>query len=337
MIQPVPEWDILDSSKIKTAMMCMRHYLYRYIFGWQEDRPALDLIFGTAWHRAMAHIYCNGVDYSVSRLADAYQTFEEEYRQHYSPLDDDGNRPKMPGNALRAIGQYAKTYRLDDFDVLHIEVAGQVYIDEAGECPMAFRIDLVIRTLEGIFIMDHKTAGRMPTEGARAQWHLDAAFGTYQHAVCCLPDIDPAEMKGTIVNVFTVHDPPRMTKAGVPYANAKDNEFLRINLPMTPTSMSIWHDYVLPRYQQLRALTDDLKCYKPQPRKWPMNATACGAYRGCPYQLMCRTWTNPFNHADEPPPGFTVSHWNPLSEALLSARAVFDPSTKTVKEVTQDA
>ena len=77
-LKRVPEWDILDSSKIQSYMRCPRKYFFNHILGWsleEEEQGALEisssgllaapkseirksehLVFGTAWHHSMEHL-----------------------------------------------------------------------------------------------------------------------------------------------------------------------------------------------------------------------------------------------------------------------------------------
>jgi hypothetical protein len=49
-------------------------------------------------------------------------------------------------------------------------------------------------------------------------------------------------------------------------------------------------------------------------RSFPVNDTSCWSYgQKCVYYDFCNAWSNPLEHAEHPPIGFRIEHWNPLA------------------------
>ena len=44
---------------------------------------------------------------------------------------------------------------------------------------------------------------------------------------------------------------------------------------------------------------------------FPRNRESCTDFGGCPFLDYCSVWNNPLQHAEEPPLGYHVEHWDP--------------------------
>src|SRR5574337_1338954 len=83
-------FNINDSTKLKTYMTCRRKYFYRYVLGWSLEEPNIHLVFGEAWHLAMAHLLTNG--YSPQSVAEAYELFRAKYLESFREADEEIGR-----------------------------------------------------------------------------------------------------------------------------------------------------------------------------------------------------------------------------------------------------
>ena len=96
-----PSTNTVDSSKLQTFLDCPRQYWYRYVMGWDLDRPNQHLIFGTCWHSALDVLWTCGM--SKDALFAAKATFEHEYRATFDELTDDLYHPKTPAMAFECL------------------------------------------------------------------------------------------------------------------------------------------------------------------------------------------------------------------------------------------
>ena len=150
-----PTWGIQDGSKIKAYQECARKYFYEYVLGWRSTYPSNHLIFGSAWHEALAHLYDNGFTAEDANVA-FRDLFLPYYRQFIDPGDDDLYHPKTPERALLALAYYAAVHRhdLSENDILEydgkklIEIGGQVSI--SNEYTVAFKQDTIMKNNRGI-------------------------------------------------------------------------------------------------------------------------------------------------------------------------------------------
>jgi len=309
-LQPVPTWNIHDSSKLSAAGICWRKYFYEYILGWRFDTPNLHLEFGTAWHLAMEHLLAN-IDQGFTNklISEAYDRFLSHYRLFFDELDDESNAPKNPAGVLTALVEYTQRYSNDpsQMKVLFTEVSGAVPIDETHS--LHFKLDAVIETeLRGIFCLEHKTTGQ-DNASLRHGHHLGFQVGTYSHV---LYSIYPAsEVFGVIINAM-IFRKGKKTKAGI----VRGNEAVRIPICMSMDQLQIWDWHIRQRlrmldwnFEQLSQCSpsEDLLC------AFPMNEQSCCKYGVCPFHAFCTSpaWANPLQQCQQPPPGFRIEHWNP--------------------------
>ena len=292
--------DVIDTSKIKCYLDCPRQFLWQYVFGWRSAAPNNHLIFGEAFHRAMA--YMLQTDYSTPNIQAAYNDhFLPYYRSHLPPTTDALFGAKTPEACLFALALYAQQYKHDlrEFKVLHVEVAGAVPI--ATDRVVHFRIDAIVEDDKGIYALEHKT-GSGVTRFWTDQWELDLQPATYTHALrCAYPE---ANVKGCKIN--GVHF--KKLKAGPKI------DFSRIPIWKTNDLMGAWlytmnetMDRIENDMMQLRLQHPDdqlLECF-------PMNPNACTKYFGCPYKDFCGAWSNPLSKFNQLPMGMMIEFWDP--------------------------
>jgi len=302
MTYPIKEhesWKILDSSKIQDFMSCPRQYFYRYMLGWKSESPNNHLIFGEAVHLAMEHLLING--YNDTSASEAFDLFNNRYREDFPENTDELFAPKTPTRVLKMLAEYVEKYKTDlkDFDVLYTEVAGTVPLAE--DRTLAFRQDSICRGHEGIFSLEHKTRKGSIDRKWQEQWGLKTQVGTYTHVLHCLfPD---EEIYGVKINGLGF----LKTKFSLERVPARKNN----------TSMQVWLWNTLYWLDQIHwniGMLENCKEDNPLMMAFPMNTESCGNYYGCLYHDFCLAWPNPLKRCDEVPPGLKVEFWSPLEK-----------------------
>ena len=316
-IEPSPTWNIQDSSKIKTLMECQRKYFFNYVLGWQHDQPNIHLIFGSAWHEALAMIYLT--DFSIDSVKAAYyEGFLPYYRQSFDEEDDEANMPKAPSRAFLALAAYANKYKADEreYKILKhegtpmVEIGGTINLSD--DRSIAFRMDTIMEGPHGIISREHKTGSS--TWLWDLPWYLSPQVGTYSHVLYCL--YPENEVRGVVVEgtIFkkTKDDPKKDAKE--PFRHF---EFIQVPVYLSPDSMNWWLnnmlwwlDLVEWNFNTLASCSVDDKIM----RAFPPNPTGCTNWSGCPYHDLCMSWANPLKHCEQPPIGFKVKRWSPLDE-----------------------
>jgi len=325
-----PAIDILDSTKLQDASACRRKFMFAHVFGWRSAYPNNHLVFGSAWHLAMAYLLEKG--YSIENIGDAYAIFEEEYRKDFSPDTDDMFFPKVPYVVLTNLAKYVLQYKEIDgeYKTLHIEVAGSVPILYGYR--LHFKLDSILQHItSGMYSSrEHKTGSRL-SQAWRDQWCSKIQTGTYQHVLMCMYDKELVE--GISINgaIFT----SGIKKAG-------KVEFERVPVRRSDLMMEVW----LHNVSELAAdISDDIAELREDFNNhvrdevlslFPMNTETCGGYNGCLYKDMCTSWGNPLRYIDSIPSGFEERFWNPIEERS-TAREIIDLGEVKEQEATADS
>ncbi len=303
MIQPRPDWNNIDSSKLTDYLRCPRCYFYRHILGWEFEGKNLHLIFGESWHRAKEFILINGTD-DVS-LAAAMQCFMKYYRQFYTEHTDLGNYPKNPGNALQALVEYRQQYGSNS-EYKVVEIAGKPATEIYGTVPVSpdrlyhFRIDAILQNERGKFLyVDHKTSGS-DRDIYRKAYNLSMQMLAYYHVINCM--YPPEQVEGGMVELTIFRK--------------KGNLNIRIPIKKTIAMMDEWLDAVNEHMYDIEVniavLTESDKDDAAIMRSFKKNDQGCCAYNSlCKYFDFCTSWSNPLKRADTPPDGFVVDIWDP--------------------------
>lgn len=310
MIQQLehPTWHVHDATKLKAYMTCPRKYFFEYVLGWRLDYPQHDLVFGEAWHRAMAHILEHGYGSFESAINDAFLPY---YRTSFGPETDIERAPKNPGYALDTMIEYVKKYSKEDtFKVNHIEVYGTVNVTDQDK--LHFRLDSVCIDDRGVFCLEHKTT-KMDTATWDAEWAMSMQTSLYNHVLLCMYGFQ--QTYGIVVNgsVFRKSGPA----------------FKRVHVRPSVDMMQAWLQDTRGLITQLKINFDAMLAPGATDEKvmpcFRRNTEACTKYnRVCPYHAFCTVWPNPLQRCDEVPFGFILDRWNPADQAKESGKEVVE-------------
>lgn len=312
-----PTWNIQDSSKIKTLMECQRKYFFNYVLGWQHDRPNIHLIFGSAWHEALAMLYLS--DFSVENVKRAfYEGFLPLYRASFDASDDEANMPKSPSRAFLALAAYVKRWqkKKHEYTIMRhegipmVEIGGTINLSDDRN--IAFKMDTVMKGPHGIISREHKT-------GSSAwmwdlQFYLSPQVGTYSHVLYCL--YPETEVRGVVVDgtIFKKTKDDAKKDAKDPFRHF---EFISVPVYKSPSNMNWWMNTMLWWLDMVEWNFNTLaQCSEKDSvlRAFPPNPTGCTNWGGCPYHDFCMAWSNPLRHCEHPPIGYHVEFWDPLKE-----------------------
>ena len=315
---PVPfnyTWNIQDATKIKCYMECPRKYFFNYCLGWRNAGLSIHLIFGSAWHEALAHMYENG--FQKGDVQEAYHNhFLPYYRKFIDEADDEIYLPKVPHRAYLALAYYASMRKLfmRDYEVVShegkpmVEIGGTVNLSNSHE--IAFKMDTIVQNRHGISSLEHKTG--TSTWNWALQWYLNIQIGTYTHVLNCL--YPQKDVRGVIVDgTFfkkTKDDPKKDTKD--PFRHF---DFMEVPVYLSNEAMNQWlnntiHwlDMIEWDFMNLKESSADV----PVMKAFQQNYTGCANWSGCEYQDLCRAWGNPLQHLNQIPIGYQVDFWDPL-------------------------
>lgn len=315
-----PTFDIHDPSKVQSFTDCPRGYFFSYVLGWRRDESNIHLVFGSAWHEAMEHLYNNGLN--MKEVDIAFQKFLEIYREGFpNDITDKERAPKNPEHVLKGLVKYVTEYRSydKDIEVLYTEVAGTVPIRE--DRLIHTKTDVVLRDVDGIWSHEHKTTGRN-SEPWRNKWELILQVGTYAHLLnASFPN---EHVEGVKIN-------------GAVFTKSRGVEFMRIPVRKTPLDMqqylweiNHWMDQIEWNFIELSKCSPDDDVMT----AFPKNAQSCSKF-GCKYPGLCSAWQNPLKRCSQPPPGYKVEWWDPRRENEEKSNFVAKPDEKGEIHITK--
>jgi hypothetical protein len=316
ILQEHEEWYVQDSSKLEDYLSCPRLYFYKHVLGWRGEAPNHHLECGKAWHLAQQHLLLKG--YNAEAVREAYNLFCESYHENFPPELQTDLEPKSSRNVLDALVRYCLHYANDRFNVLYTEVAGVVPMLEGMQ--LHFKIDSIIEDLDNdnmIMSLEHKTAkdlGRLFQD----KWALHTQPGTYNHVLYCLFPFE--KVYGVKIN-------------GMAVFKKKEPEFLRVPVRRTLEMMEDWlyntSEWLIEIDQDFSRL-DGCKEDALVMEAFKKNPNSCTDYFGCQFHDFCVSWSNPLQHAYEPPSGFKVEYWDPRSQGTDAKYEFVDNQLKEV-------
>lgn len=307
-------WNRIDSTKLMAFESCPRRFFYDYVLGWRPKEPSKDLIYGSAVHAALEHLFEHG--HHISNIADAYDKFMLEWRGSFAPDQDQLFAPKDPLNFMQVLIRYVEdNQKFNDYEVIYVEgrenrtagIIGTVPLNETTEAH--FKMDVILRTPKGkILVVEHKTAfaGAFSGKNERGwvgQFQTRTQVALYLHALYCM---FPAEdIEGILINGIS--------------PGKGENKFIQVPVLKALDMMEAWLfdvNYWLDLMTHNFNLLAECKPTDRVLRAFPKQDQACTSYGGCPMLPFCACWPNPLARADTPPAGTRVEHWNPAAKAV---------------------
>jgi len=318
VLRPKDTWDVLDATKLNAFQRCPRFFFYQYVLGWRPDAPQLALIFGIAWHEAM-EVFYREKSWNKGTVDRAYDAFMGTYRKDYDELDDEGNRPKDPGTAYKALHHYADHFRGEEAVALFVEVPGTVPIFPDKQ--IHFKIDTIMQGPEGIFCREHKTSGQ-DTKAGRDTWHTAIQPKIYNHALVCHFGME--KVFGTKVTITF-------------FRKTLSTDTVEVLCRDTPDMMEDWLWGMQYKVRELES--NHLALSKCSPadlilEAFPKRETSCTMWnRPCPFLDYCTAWPNPLQSCETPPVGMVEEHWDPRKREEDATNVFTDGKIQPAEEL----
>jgi len=316
-----PDVNVIDSTKYKSYISCERMFFYEYVLGWQPQGSSIHLDFGTAMHKAYEVFWTEG----YGEIKNAYQAFMDSFTKKFPDSDEwELYHPKTPSRALMALIAYSYYYESIDsqYTVAHwdnqplIEIGGKITLTESTD--LAFKMDVVLEDSSGhIRARDLKTGA--PFRNWQNQFDLAPQSGSYSHVLFCTnpPEVvEGVEYDGLLFKKTVPAKTPTH-----PEDCLRHFEFVRHLVHYSREQMNLWYHKMVTRLNMMREdfeILSNESERSPFMTSFPMREKDCHSFYGreCMWKDFCANWMNPLKHVSEPPIGFEVRHWNPLTEDI---------------------
>lgn len=298
-MQLSPKTSIVDTTKLRCFLKCPRAFFFEHVLGWRAEQPNIHLSFGHAWHKGMQVLLESRSGATMSGYrSEAVECAQRTFAASFPSELDTPEGPKNLGNGVLALGEYVARYADDAMEPLYVEVAGCVPV--AVGKPYYFKIDGIIKTENGIFVLEHKTTSRLDSWMA-SKWTFDLQVLAYINVLYNL--FPEEEVGGAFVNMAVL-------RKGT-------NEFHRYEVRPTLKGMQVWKDtveYYLSLLEINYEELDQADENEDTLRAFPQNPEACIQYGLCQWHPYCGAWPNPLQRCAQPPLGYTVHFWDPREE-----------------------
>lgn len=166
---------LVSNSEAKTLLRCEQQYYYKFILNLRPRRPAAPLRRG-GWMHELLHAHYAGGDWKAkhSELTKEYNRMFDEEKEFYGDL---------PTECGRIMSNYLWTWKEEPWRVLEAEYDFPPRKFRKG---WAYRgkVDLIVKDRQGTWLVEHKTASRMPPGEVRLMdpqthryfWALEGKF-----------------------------------------------------------------------------------------------------------------------------------------------------------------
>lgn len=298
----------IDNTMITAYRECPRKFLFRHKRGWiHEGAIPIDLVFGLAWHEALAVLWGGG---TVASATLAFtKTWVEQGLPEPKPANyqiiTEINDKKTPWIAMEMLENYAKQRGkfISECDSIEIERPFAVPLGLEWNGRKVFYIGRLDKSVnhrvQGRLIVEHKTTGSYAKEGGFRSDYLESFSPNSQvdGYIFASNSLYPEGVKAVWVDAAlchkTVHDKFKFIPC--------DRQFA-----MLDDWLSDARDWVT------RMLTDIDK-YDADTAAFPKNTSMCWMYgRPCSYKSLCKFVANIQKSAAPMPDGYKEEFWQPF-------------------------
>ena len=293
LIHPRIFSDGFTQSELSTFGACAQKWHWRY--NEMIDKAgsySMALMVGTAFHDSMEQFYKTlGKRVNVATL---------QFEEHVVPSADDYQDLTYWNAVLPMIVRAYTIYYKDDFQLFTVEqIEEEVDVKWEG-FRLRGKIDLRFEELNGLFIMDHKTSGRLTKETV-AGWDFRFQFMFYLWLKTIQDPAIKKRLKGYWINAVKKPELRVKKNESIPQFAQRcfedmvaepEKYFYRERFYVTKDLLEHFEKHVVtPRLNLLRAISD------PKTPVWlaegilfNKNTDECQHYMGapCPYIDLCR-------------------------------------------------
>jgi len=308
----------LDNTMIQSYRECNRKYYIRHQLDLTVDSLKIDLIFGLAWHEALATLWPELQKKTERGIAvkKAFLSFSNCWIREGlpSPMPPENYQPitdrwpiKNPFVALEMLGNYAEQRGVFIVQCTDLEVekpfAVPLGLEVAGEEVFYIgRLDKIVKHPQhGRLVVEHKTTGWYAKDkGFREDYINSFSPNSQVDGYAFAAHSLYADTNGVWIDAAlchkTVHD-----------------KFKFIPIDRSFGLLDAWLQETRAIATRLLTGVNDVNHADDASIYWnfPKNTTSCHMYSGCSFRDLCRYIPSPAN-IKRTPAGYKVEKWEPF-------------------------
>lgn len=262
-----------DATSLELAQTCLRKYYYSMIRGISPKESSVHLLFGGIYAEALQHFYLyrfegKSIDEALSAVIREALINSWDFEQNHPKVFDDAKKTRA--SLIRTIVWYVEQFAIETEDGLQTyrlqsgkpAVELSFTLEFSDDILYCGHLDRVVTMGDHLYIMDQKTTG--------------GTVGTYY-----FNQYNPHnQMSGYSWAGHTIlHSPVRGVIIDAAQIAINFTRFERGITTRTKDQIDEWRESAAETIERARRASEL--------QKWPMNASACGNYGGCPFRLLC--------------------------------------------------
>jgi hypothetical protein len=290
-----------DGTSLELAQTCLRKYYYSMIRGISPKNTSVHLIFGGLYASALELYYklrAEGQSLDEALAAVVRKTMEDSWVR---PADAPGHpmifdsTSKTRPNLIRTIVWYIEQFGNEtENGMLTYHLANgkpavelSFAIEFESDITYCGHLDRVVDYGGAHYVMDQKTTGSAPGSYFFNQFAPNNQMSGYSWAGKVILD---SPVRGVIIDAAQIA--------------VNFTEFARSITTRTARQLDEWHESALYSIRLAQSAT--------ALNKFPMNASACGNYGGCPFRILCSN--DPSVRESYIKSDFKEHNWDPIKE-----------------------
>lgn len=292
-----------DNSTLDSMRVCPRRFYYSKIRKWKQDKSAVPLVFGSAWHASMDYLWAN----PTASAEKAFQEFQKEWdKSEFIDTESFDLFPRTPQRAFDMLKKYVERYQSwleNNIEVIAIEKPFIVPLSESNQNLFYIgKWDKLYKEGRFFHIVDHKTSSSFANTWLQS-WSPNGQIDGYLYAGHMeYGDLFKSVMvDGALVSKTTI-------------------DFRRVPIERQIDMLDCWKWEVLDLIEQVVYYEERLKEERSADshakflKAFPKCTTSCTSYYGtCPYLDLCKYVPNPeVYQGEEIPEGFITDTWKPF-------------------------
>jgi len=280
--------EIIDSTRLKDSLRCLRLYYWRHERGFVPAQPRLPLVYGSAIHACLAKHYENqpaGV--CLAAFEEIWSTEVLPHQMTTLEAEDPKRNPLIWAEIFML---YKRHYHVEPFTVRTVETP--FLLPLTNDLALGGVIDMVIEYLGQTMIVDHKTTSYLNYKWF-SSFNPNHQFSAYLLAANeLIKPINP--ITTMMVNCILV------SKAVL----TPEKMFDRPYTTRTPNQLAAFKENIIAWWQVVRACR--------QANAWPQNTESCSAYNGCEYHDLCIDVMYDYRQLIPSRAAYRHQIWNPI-------------------------
>ena len=288
--------EVVDPTRLRASLQCLRYYYWEHERNIIPTKPRMPLIHGIGIHDTLeAH-------YHGASLGAALQKYDKIWDEEVVPYQNemsDEDPKRNPRRWAETFILYRQRYKTEPFEVLILPngkpaIEVPFFLPLTKDLALAGIIDLIIKYLGQIMLVDHKTTSYLNQKWIRS-FNPNHQFSAYLLAANEL--LKPTRPITTLlVNAIKVH--------------ATDNRleamFDRIPTTRTPNQLIQFKEEMIAWWTySVRAARKS--------GSWPRNDDRCERWpESCVYKDLCTELEVDYRKLIPSPTIYKTKQWNPI-------------------------